>query len=195
VDSSRVFEDVQEIRDKFSDLQVQLRTLAPNTSALFSLAHNYMASLSLSAFYVGNIKNQFDDPDTRRVTVDSFRSMPTIKLAYGDLADSFAQPSSMFIQNTLQQHFDLAMKIIQTVTGKLMVMSDAELEKFFSQDKKIAPPTQDESSVSSAIESLANFITACKPLYAQSEQDDLLRSISQIQALSKAQAQRQAKLA
>jgi hypothetical protein len=87
------------------------------------------------------------------------------------------------------------MKIIQTVTGKLMVMSDAELEKFFSQDKKIAPPTQDESSVSSAIESLANFITACKPLYAQSEQDDLLRSISQIQALSKAQAQRQAKLA
>jgi hypothetical protein len=97
VDSSRVFEDVQEIRDKFSDLQVQLRTLAPNTSALFSLAHNYMASLSLSAFYVGNIKNQFDDPDTRRVTVDSFRSMPTIKLAYGDLADSFAQPSSMFI--------------------------------------------------------------------------------------------------
>lgn len=186
VDKSNVFEEIEGIRDSFSDLQVKLRSLAPLTARLFSMAHEYMASLVMSAFHVGNIKNQFEMDAPRNATILSFKKMPTTRLAYADLADSFSSPSAHFIRSTVQRHFDRIHEIISTISNKLMVMSDQELIRYFNADKRISPPSVDDETVPAVIASLAACIESARPLLNQKEQDTLLRAISQIEALQQA---------
>lgn len=181
-----VSSEIDEAVDKFTAVDVNLRTLAPNTSFILSSGHRIVSNLVRLVYATGHLKQVFDD-DGGNIdkTVNSIRSKPNLSLAYADLADTLSVIPVQMMKAEGRAIFTQARKLIDVPTDKLMALTDDELRRYFKDDKSHGTVARDVSSISNSVSTASQILDKAPALFSVSERDEMIRAVAQLDVLIK----------
>lgn len=181
-DQSNIARKLDEGRHYFDNLEVQLKPLAPSSANIVNAISRYTISLLWSTFATGHVKQVFSHSENRKSLREEISKSRSISIAYAELANAFAEPSSYYITNYGQKQFDHIRAFHDTVVIRLMEMTDSQLIDFFAKDKNLNIQSSKSKGVKSLVDYLSKSAGDYGKILTNADRDILIRSATQIEA-------------
>jgi hypothetical protein len=178
--------EIDEAIDKFSNVDVSLRTLAPNTSFIMSAGHRIITDIVRLVYSTGHLKQVFDDDGNNlATTTNSLLKKTNINLAYADVADSISRVPVQMVQSGGRNVFTQARKLLEVPSDKLMALTDDELRKYFRSDKQHTTASRDVSTIPASVSTASQILDTITDLFTPRERDEMIRAVAQLEVLLK----------